>query len=132
MHQEGDHDAHQQAEEHFHFGMPQQFGQMFVGKPVRLEQFVQHLVQNAGLLAGGPAHALGIEHNDGGKGQGDGKQGIRGTHANGHRGAERRGQRGMGAGHAARADQEAEINFPHANEKANHFRDLRQHPAAED
>ena len=103
-----------------------------MGKPVRLEQFVQHLIQNAGLLAGGPAHALGIEHDNGGKGQGDGKQGIRRARADGHRGAERRGQRGMGAGHAARADQEAEIDFARAHEKADHFRDLRQHPAAED
>ena len=94
------------------------------------KHLVQHLVQNLGLVPGCAPDDGRVEHGDGG--EGGSQHGERCVEPFGE--ADGRCQRadhgGMGAGHAAGADQEAEVQPPGAKESGGHLDNLRQSPGA--
>ena len=83
--------------------MAEQLLELLFREMVLVEQFVDDLVEQRRLFAGGLAHALGIKHHHDGEGRSQGKDGGVESFGQAQRGGHGGGHGGMGARHAAGA-----------------------------
>lgn len=104
-----DQNAEEHPEKDLKPGVSKQFRKLVLGKMMLFEKLLNDLVQDPRLLTCSAPHALRIEHHDDGKGESDGEdRGVKSViYSDG--GRERADGGRMRAGHAARADEIAEI-----------------------
>lgn len=126
---EGDEDAEEEAGADFEPGMAEEFDEVFVRDAAVLVEFVRHLVEKAGLDAGGAPDALGIDHDEAKKAEDDreGRGAEAVAEADGRGGGGAGG--GVGAGHAAEAEEEREVEFPFTAHEGEKFEDLGGNPS---
>lgn len=96
-----------------------------------LEQFLDHIIEDTGLLASGVSDGGGIEHRDHGDDEGDNGYGVlkasEESDGYGHTG----GEGGVCTGHAAGADEVVEVQFAGLEESTEHFGRLGNGPGPE-
>jgi hypothetical protein len=122
-------DTQEHAQQHLDTSVAEEFAELMLGESMGLEQFVHDLVHETGLLTGRPANALGVDHHNGSKAKGHGKdrapEAAGNTNRRGH-GADRRG---MGAWHSPKPEHEGRIVLMCLDEVDKEFDELGYEPS---